>query len=125
MGKKHYQVYADKKIHKDVRILARFIQIYCASHHSDEVRPALRAKGITGEFLKDVSVQLCPDCNKLLLHGVGKSITCPYAPKPRCRKCPTYCYRQGYREKIRPVMRFSGAHLLKRGRLDLALKYFF
>lgn len=116
---------AEKKIRKDVGTLARFIQIFCASNRSDRVKSLVQVKGKTGEFLRDITVNLCADCTKLLLHGAGKRITCPLDPKPKCKRCPTYCYRDGYRERIREVMRFSGAHLIRRGRVDLAIKYFF
>ncbi len=116
---------AEIRIRKDTKVLARFIQIFCDNKHLDNGRFLVQAKGRTGESLNDVSVRLCDDCVRLLLHGAGKRITCPYDPKPRCKRCPTYCYRDGYRERIREVMRFSGAYLIKRGRLDLAFKYFF
>jgi len=125
MEERHNKADEVKKIHKDVKILARFIEIFCANNHLDNAKSRIQTKGKPGEFLKDVSVRLCADCNKLLLHGAGKRIICPYDPKPRCKKCPTYCFRVGYRERIKEVMRFSGAYLIKRGRLDLAIKYFF
>jgi len=115
----------EKRIGKEVGVLAKFIRIFCANNHRENCKSPVRAKGRTGEFLNHVSVELCDDCAKLLLHGAGKRIICPYDPKPRCKKCSTYCFRDGYRERIREVMRFSGAYLIKRGRLDLAFKYFF
>lgn len=116
---------AEIRIRKDIKVLTRFIQIFCARNHPEDGKSSVQPKGRVGEFWTDASVRLCDDCRKLLLHGAGKRITCPYDPKPRCKKCPTYCFRDGYREKIREVMRFSGAYLIKRGRLDLAFKYFF
>ncbi|UCB52432.1 MAG: nitrous oxide-stimulated promoter family protein [Candidatus Zixiibacteriota bacterium] len=123
--KEQNRIGIDKKIRSDVKVLARFIQIFCANNHSADGKQLVQAKGRTGEFLKGVSVDVCDDCRKLLLHGAGKRIICPYDPKPRCKRCPTYCFRDGYRERVREVMRFSGAYLIKRGRLDLAFKYFF
>lgn len=123
--KEQNRIDIEKRIRRDVAVLARFIRIFCANNHSENSKSPVRAEGRTGEFLNEVSVELCYDCTKLLLHGAGKRITCPYDPKPRCKRCPTYCYRDGYRERIREVMRFSGAYLIKRGRLDLAFKYFF
>lgn len=112
-------------IQKDVRVLAKFIETFCLNKHTDNHKSLVQAKGKAGEYLKSFSVELCPDCRKLLLHGISKRITCPYDPKPRCKRCPAYCYGDGYRGKIKQVMRFSGAYLLKRGRIDLAFKYFF
>lgn len=116
---------SDLDIKRDVSVLARFIDIYCKSNHIQAKRSPVRTKGEIGEYVNGLLVALCPDCRRLLLHGVSKRIICPYDPKPRCRKCPTYCYYDPYRQKIKMVMRFSGAYLLKRGRLDLTLKYFF
>jgi hypothetical protein len=125
LEKRNNAVTTYKKAQKDIRVLVKFIKIYCTVHHSQKVRSTFQVKGITGELLKDVSVQLCTDCIRLLIHGAGKRIICPYNPKPRCKKCPTYCYQDGYREKIKHVMRYSGIYLIKRGRLDLTIKYLF
>lgn len=35
------------------------------------------------------------------------------------------CYRGTCRDKIKEVMRFSGRHLIKKGRVDLLGKFFF
>lgn len=115
----------DKDMKRDTSVLARFIDIYCKSNHIQAKRSPVRTKGEIGEYVNGLLVALCPDCRRLLVHSVSKRIICPYDPKPRCKKCLTYCYYDQYRQKIKKVMRFSGAHLLKRGRLDLTLKYFF
>lgn len=120
---KHPKVYT--KIKKDVRVLTRFIEIFCRNNHADSYRSIVQVKGKGAEYLKNLPIELCSDCRRLLLHGIGKRIICPYDPKPRCKKCPTYCYMNVYKDKIKEVMRFSGAHLIKRGRLDLVLKYLF
>jgi hypothetical protein len=120
---------ADKRSNRDIKsdasVLARFIDIYCRNNHIEAKRSSITMKGEIGEYVNGLLVELCPDCRRLLLYGVSKRIICPYNPKPRCKKCPTYCYYDRYRQKIKMVMRFSGAYLLKRGRLDLTLKYFF
>ncbi|MFQ6083562.1 MAG: nitrous oxide-stimulated promoter family protein [Candidatus Aminicenantia bacterium] len=115
----------DENIQRDIIVLARFIDIYCKNNHIDTERFPVQTKGRTGEYVNPLSLELCLDCNRLLLHAASKRILCPYDPKPRCKKCPTRCYGDGYRERIKEVMRFSGAYLLKRWRLDLAIKYFF
>lgn len=115
----------DEKIKRDVNVLARFVDIYCRNNHSEAKRASIRTKGKVGQYVNGLLIELCPDCRRLLFHGVSKRIICPYDPKPGCKKCPTHCYHDEYRQKIKQVMRFSGVYLLKRGRLDLALKYFF
>ena len=116
----------DSKKSKDIKILGNFISIFCRENHQTEVKSTFpikddRLRGILGN--KDLI--LCPDCQKLLSHGITKLLLCPYDPKPMCKKCATHCYAPGYREKIREVMRFSGLYLVKHGRLDLIIHYFF
>jgi hypothetical protein len=114
------------KKEKDSIILANFVAVFCREKHRD------RAKGVftAGDArlqrrLDKRNITLCQDCQKLLTHGVAKLLQCPYDPKPMCKKCPTHCYAPGYRERVREVMRFSGLYLVKHGRLDMVLHYFF
>lgn len=108
---------------KDVRILARFIQVYCHARHDRqksgevelprELRPRLRRK-----------TTICTECAELLEHGIRKRQLCPLDPKPSCKKCHIHCYGAAYREKIREIMAFSGRKLLLRGRFDYLWHYF-
>ncbi len=118
-----------KRVRKDIYVLARFVEIYCRDRHPDRPRGKVSSRGPLGEALGDAlgeaPVELCDECRKLLLHGAGKRLICPYDPKPRCKKCPTHCYGREYRQRIREVMRHSGMRLILRGRLHLLFKYFF
>ena len=116
----------DSKKSKEIKVLADFISVFCREKHRTEAKDIFvssepRLAGILGN--KDI--MLCQDCRKLLSHGIAKLLLCPYDPKPMCKKCETHCYAPGYREKIRQVMRFSGMYLVKRGRLDIMVHYFF
>jgi hypothetical protein len=114
----------DDKKRKDIKVLSRFIAIYCREHHRTEVRDTFPIKNERlRSSLGHKDLILCKDCNKLLSHGIAKLLLCPYDPKPTCKKCQTHCYAPGYRERIREVMRFSGLYLVKRGRLDLMVHY--
>ena len=116
----------DDKKRKDIKVLSRFIAIYCREHHRTEVRDAFPVKDESlRSSLGHKDLILCKDCSKLLSHGIAKLLLCPYDPKPTCKKCETHCYAPGYRERIREVMRFSGLYLVKRGRLDLMVHYLF
>ena len=115
----------DMKIQKDAEVLGEFIFIYCSEKHGGEKLFSTEAGGNAGRYLEKISNLYCRDCRKLLLHAVTRRVLCPYNPKPACKKCETHCYGQGYREKIREVMRFSGKRLIKRGRFSLIKKYFF
>ena len=110
-----------RKEKADIRVLVRFIALFCRKKHDGEKEPF----AIEAALLKDVvrPVELCPDCAKLLKYGLSMRLRCPHVPKPQCKKCNAPCYREEYREKIREVMRFSGMLLIKRGRLDLLYHY--
>src|SRR3990172_1925841 len=90
----------DENIQRDVDLLGEFIFIYCADKHQGEELSSPAAGGIVGRYLAKNFSQYCEDCRRLLLHAVSKRVLCPYDPKPSCKKCPTHCYGQGYREKI-------------------------
>jgi len=115
------KVLANKEKH-DIRTLARFLSVYCRSHHQERTPFEFKAPGF--EDLFETLPELCPDCAKLLRYGVSMRLRCPHEPKPMCKKCPNPCYGPEYREKIRSVMRFSGMYLVKRGRIDLIYHYF-
>ncbi len=114
-----------KKMKKDISILSLFVRIYCENLHADRNKKMIKTNGILEEFSSEISNLLCKECEALLLHSATKRVLCPYEPKPACKKCPSYCYANGFRLKMREVMRFSGAYLIKKGRLDYIFKYFF
>ena len=116
----------DSQKSKDIRVLGNFISIFCRENHRGATRGIFPIKDARlGGSLGKKELMLCPDCQKLLSHGIAKLLLCPYEPKPMCKKCQAHCYAPGYREKIRQVMRFSGLYLVKHGRLDLMIHYFF
>lgn len=67
---------------------------------------------------------LCPECDDLLAYAKKRILSCPHDPKPKCKHCKTHCYAPAYRDKIKRVMRFSGMHMVKRGRIDLLFSHF-
>ena len=98
---------AAKKDHgREERVLQRFVQVYCRAHHGDAGRG------------------MCEECRDLLDYAHQRLEKCPYDPKPKCKDCRTHCYKPEYRQKVRAVMRFSGMHFVKRGRLDWLIRYF-
>ena len=112
-----------KKEKDDLKVLARFLEIFCRVKHDAEKVPfTLKAPDV--EDLGKRPVSLCHYCTRLLRYGVAMRLRCPYDPKPMCKNCPNPCYRLEYRSKIREVMRFSGMYLVKRGRIDLLYHYF-
>ncbi len=114
----------DPRVLRDVDVLREFIVLFCDHHHPDLPRGTVSAAGMVGRCVGNGTV-LCAECAALLQYAASKRITCPYDPKPSCKKCVTHCYRPDYRQRIREVMRFSGIHLIKKGKLGLLKKYFF
>jgi len=109
----------DKK-GKDIRVLGDFISIFCRENHREEAKDTFPIKDVRlRNSLGDKNLELCPDCRKLLDHGIAKLLLCPYDPKPMCKECQTQCYAPGYRERIQEVMRFSSLYLIKHGGLGL------
>jgi uncharacterized paraquat-inducible protein A len=107
---------------KDLKVLIKFITVYCASRHNDRQDFALPGE-LDGMFRH--GIKLCPECGALLAHSMEKRRLCPLDPKPTCKNCHIHCYRREYREKIREIMAFSGRKMILRGRLDYLWHYFF
>ncbi len=109
---------------KDLKILARFIQVYCHAKHDQQERGAVPLPPELQPRLRR-HVTICPECAELLEHGITKRRLCPLDPKPSCKQCHIHCYGPAYRQKIREIMAFSGRKLLLRGRVDYLWHYFF
>ena len=95
-----------EQIEKQTFMLRRFIEVYCRKHHAPAGGP------------------LCRQCHELLDYARQRLAACPLDPKPKCKNCRVHCYRPEYRRQIREVMRFSGMHFVRRGRLDWLIRYF-
>jgi len=95
-----------EEIEKHLKLLKRFVDVYCAKHHGEN-------RGDT-----------CEECSELVDYARKRLENCPYDPKPKCKDCPTHCYKPSMREKVKAVMRYSGMYFIKRGRVDWAIKYF-
>lgn len=119
----HPVALTDKEL-KDLRLLALFIICWCGVHHDSAQRRLLNGEA---EFapLNLPLCQLCPECRDLLRYALARRHACPLDPKPACKDCQIHCYNAERRAEIRKVMRFSGRHLILRGRLDLLWHYFF
>lgn len=91
---------------KEQRTLRRFIEVYCHKKHQ-------LPEG-----------ELCVECGDLLDYAVERLEQCPLDPKPKCKDCTVHCYQKQYRTSIKEVMKFSGMHFVKRGRVDWLVRYF-
>lgn len=122
-------ILADRLNHKkekDLRMLSSFVAIYCRENHPADEKSTypIKDERLLG-VLGNGELHLCTGCQKLLSHGMAKLLLCSQDPKPMCKNCKIQCYAPVYREQIRKVMKFSGLYLVKHGRLDLIMHYFF
>lgn len=115
----------DQSIIKDIATLINFTNVFCEKKHLSVPKKFLKLNGFLGDYLNKYNLILFKDCQNTLMHGVAKRILCPYEPKPACKRCPTMCYRNGYREKMKKIMKYSGFYFIKKGKLSYIYKYFF
>jgi len=116
---------AEEKIDKDTRILAQFIEVYCEKKHPGLDKAPWESADGYSVSIENASPLLCQDCADLLDYSANRRGLCPLDPKPTCKNCEIHCYAPENRAKIREVMRFSGMHMIKRGRIDMIFHYFF
>lgn len=114
----------DKNIVKDIEILEEFFRIYCDNTHKERSREQVNPSGILKRLVKD-NITLCHECKNQFLYACVKRTTCPFDPKPACKRCSSICYSEGHRIFMRRMMRFSGKYLIFHGRFELIFKYLF
>lgn len=99
------------RVEKDIKVLEKFIQVYCETKHR------------TRE--KEDSHGFCEECKGILEYAIHRREVCPLDPKPTCKNCEIHCYEPEKRQTIKDIMRYSGMHMIMRGRLDWLTHYFF
>ena len=109
---------SDRLLKRDLRMLVRFVSIYCRKRHGTAPKAPARIKSFDVSGLADQEIDLCPSCVELLTHALVKRAHCTMNPKPSCKHCPSHCYHPKYRKQIQEVMKFSGRHIVLTGRLD-------
>jgi hypothetical protein len=105
------------ELYRDLKTLALFIDLYCRSQHADAERRRVDLKTHDVSLIAGKSIELCPECTKLLAHAFVKRTHCPMHPKPMCKHCPNHCYHPTYRAQIREVMKVAGWKMVLSGRL--------
>ena len=104
----------------DIRLIGKFVEVYCAGKHGAIERAALSLPDGLGER------HLCSECTAFMSYAVVRRMKCPLeAEKPSCKHCRINCYAPLQREKVREIMSYSGRTLMMRGRLDYVWHYFF
>lgn len=105
---------------KDIRLIAAFVEVYCAGRHGAAERTAVELPSQPG------SRHLCRECALFMEYCVAKRMKCPLElEKPSCKHCRIHCYAPPQRELIREIMAYSGRKLIMRGRVDYLWHYFF
>jgi hypothetical protein len=109
-----------KHLKKDIRLIGKFVEVYCAGRHGSTRRNRFPLPGRLGER------RLCSDCYEFMAYAMAKRMKCPLeSEKPSCKACQIHCYTADQREKVREIMAYSGRKLMLRGRLDYVWHYFF
>ena len=105
---------------KDIRMIGRFVQVYCTCRHGAVGRSRFPLPAGLGEL------RICPDCALIMEYAVNKRLNCPLEKeKPSCKHCQIHCYATVERKKIREIMAYSGRRMIMRGRLDYIWHYLF
>ncbi|NTV50067.1 MAG: nitrous oxide-stimulated promoter family protein [Geobacteraceae bacterium] len=105
---------------KDIRLIGKFIEVYCTGKHQTAERASIALPAGLGERF------ICQECASFLEYTVAKRLKCPLeAEKPTCKHCRIHCYDKPHREKVREIMSYAGRKLMMRGRLDYLWHYFF
>jgi hypothetical protein len=105
---------------KDIRLIGKFVEVYCSGKHEKSVRKSVVLPSGLAERI------ICPDCEAFFEYAVTKRMRCPLeAEKPTCKHCRIHCYDKQRREKVREIMSYAGRRLMMRGRLDYLWHYFF
>jgi len=83
--------YAEQK----AGIVRVMIDMYCKKNHRSDIKS-------------------CKECRELFEYARSKTYACRQEPGMFCSACPTPCYDQVMRERMRTVMRYSGPRMLYR-----------
>lgn len=104
---------------KDIRIIARFTQVWCKGHRHENRQTFPLPDGLK-------PVELCRDCSRFVSYAISRRMHCPLeAEKPSCKHCRIHCYAPAERELVKRIMAWSGRRMILRGRLDYLWHYFF
>ena len=105
---------------KDIRLVGKFVEVYCAGKHRGVERTAFILPEKLGER------KLCPECATFLKYAIARRLKCPLeVEKPSCKHCRNHCYAKPQLAKVKEIMAYSGRTLMLRGRLDYIWHYFF
>ena len=105
---------------KDIRLIGKFVEVYCSGKHRGVERskyPLPSGLGVR---------KICLECAEFLEYAITKRFKCPLeAEKPSCKNCHIHCYAGPQRMKIKEIMAYAGRRLMMRGRVDYIWPYYF
>ena len=105
---------------KDIKLIGKFVEVYCVGKHCVAERAPFALPAGLGERV------LCAECATFLEYAITRRLKCPLeAEKPSCKHCRTNCYAKAQLAKVKEIMAYSGRTLMLRGRLDYIWHYFF
>ena len=105
---------------KDIRLIGRFVEVYCIGRHNISQRSDYWLPGDLGRL------SLCQECAGFLGYAVNRRLNCPIeAEKPSCKRCRIHCYAPRQRAQVREIMSYAGKRMILRGRLDYLWHYLF
>lgn len=111
---------ANREQKKDLRLIGKFVEVYCRGRHGDIPRTRFQLPAGLGRR------DLCADCAAFMEYAVARRMKCPLEEeKPTCKRCRIHCYAPRQRELVREIMAYSGRKLILRGRLDYLWHYLF
>ncbi len=100
----------EEKFIKDVKILIKFLEVFCKDKHERASGQSLRLV-YRGKKLEEVEFCLCKSCEDTLMYSYERLQECPHEEKPRCRKCKNPCYERPRYRALAKIMRYSGMKL--------------
>ena len=83
-----------ERMRSERKVLETMVSMYCRGNH-----------GTDG---------MCPECRELTEYAFSRLDECPYRKESpsACKGCPTPCYDEEMRQRIRQVMRYSGPRMM-------------
>ena len=94
-----------EKFEIEINTLKKFFELYCKNKHKNlrDENKQLTYK----EKNFEVDLCLCEECHDAINYSFRRLNSCPHDIKPRCRNCPTPCYKKTRWNNIKKVMIYS------------------
>lgn len=101
------QYYNNPEFQQDIRVLLLFIGKNCTAKHKSEKKHVATLKKSYQSTIKDISIPLCPACQRLFDYAVTRRYYCKRNPNPMCKECLKQCYHPVFKDRILKIITFS------------------